>query len=199
MTEDARACGGQAKKDPNEPKRSKSSYMLFCDEQRAKVKAENPELSMTGAAACVLFAPVLLALCRGHASSMHPLCTLYAPSMHPLCTLYAPSMHPLRTLYAPSMLSQCMLPLCAHPRCSLYVCSFYACSLHACTRDALNDASALPAAEACSTCRCMWRHACLPFRFPSPPLRPRAIPVRRAPLPALRCEEHACSHEGWRV
>jgi len=37
----------KAKKDPNEPKRGKSSYILFCDEQRAKVKAEKPDLSMT--------------------------------------------------------------------------------------------------------------------------------------------------------
>lgn len=40
----------KAKKDPAEPKRSKSSYMLFCDEQRPKIKAEQPELSMTDTA-----------------------------------------------------------------------------------------------------------------------------------------------------
>ena len=72
MTQDARACRVQAKKDPNEPKRAKSSYMLFCDEQRAKVKAENPELSMTGAAACLLCAPFSLAMPRAAFTCQQP-------------------------------------------------------------------------------------------------------------------------------
>ena len=40
--------GVQEKTDPNEPKRAQSSYMLFCAEHRAKIREEQPDLSMTG-------------------------------------------------------------------------------------------------------------------------------------------------------
>jgi len=36
--------GGKAKKDPNAPKRGQTSFMLFSNDVRAKVKAENPDL-----------------------------------------------------------------------------------------------------------------------------------------------------------
>ena len=36
---------GKAKKDPNAPKRGKSSFMFYSTEMRAKIKEENPDLS----------------------------------------------------------------------------------------------------------------------------------------------------------
>jgi hypothetical protein len=36
-----------SKKDPDAPKRNKSAYMFFCDDKRAEVKKEFPELKMT--------------------------------------------------------------------------------------------------------------------------------------------------------
>ena len=33
-------------KDPLRPKRSKSSFLFFCDEHRSKIRKENPELKM---------------------------------------------------------------------------------------------------------------------------------------------------------
>jgi structure-specific recognition protein 1 len=35
------------KKDPDAPKRNKSAYMFFCDDKRAEVKKEFPDLKMT--------------------------------------------------------------------------------------------------------------------------------------------------------
>lgn len=35
----------KAKKDPNAPKNPMSAYLLFCEEWRGKVKAQNPEAS----------------------------------------------------------------------------------------------------------------------------------------------------------
>lgn len=36
---------GKAKKDPNAPKRGKTSFMFYSTEMRAKIKADNPDLS----------------------------------------------------------------------------------------------------------------------------------------------------------
>lgn len=36
---------GRKVKDPNAPKRSKSSYLFFCGDEREKIKAEDPEMS----------------------------------------------------------------------------------------------------------------------------------------------------------
>jgi len=38
----AKADGGKKKKDPNAPKRGLSAYMFFANEQREKVREENP-------------------------------------------------------------------------------------------------------------------------------------------------------------
>lgn len=35
--------GGKKRKDPNAPKRGRSAYMFFSQEQRSTVKEENPE------------------------------------------------------------------------------------------------------------------------------------------------------------
>jgi len=42
--------GGKRKavKDPNRPKKPKNAYMLFCDDVRSKVKADNPDQGMGG-------------------------------------------------------------------------------------------------------------------------------------------------------
>lgn len=38
----------KVKKDKNEPKKPKTSYMFFCDEYREDVRTNNPELKMGG-------------------------------------------------------------------------------------------------------------------------------------------------------
>ena len=38
----------KVKKDKNEPKKPKTSYMFFCDEYRGDVRTNNPELKMGG-------------------------------------------------------------------------------------------------------------------------------------------------------
>jgi arsenate reductase-like glutaredoxin family protein len=35
---------GKAKKEPGEPKKAKSAYMFFCDDERKKLKEENPDM-----------------------------------------------------------------------------------------------------------------------------------------------------------
>ncbi len=35
----------KAKKDPNAPKNAMSAYLMFCEEWREKVKAQNPDAS----------------------------------------------------------------------------------------------------------------------------------------------------------
>lgn len=41
-TKASKADGGKKKKDPNAPKRGLSAYMFFANEQREKVREENP-------------------------------------------------------------------------------------------------------------------------------------------------------------
>ncbi|GAV00144.1 hypothetical protein RvY_11034-2 [Ramazzottius varieornatus] len=42
----AKSEGGRKKKDANAPKRNLSAYFIFCADERAKVKASNPDLSL---------------------------------------------------------------------------------------------------------------------------------------------------------
>merc|ERR1712154_714932 len=42
-----RGRGGKKPKDPNKPKQGSSSYILFCNEVRMKVKEENPGKKMS--------------------------------------------------------------------------------------------------------------------------------------------------------
>lgn len=47
MKSEGKAKGEKKPKDPNAPKRAKSSYMMFCAEQRKEIVKNNPKLSVT--------------------------------------------------------------------------------------------------------------------------------------------------------